>query len=310
MISDPLYLEAYGLVFASTLPYLDQHIGAERSEPTGREPDVVLRFGEVPVALNGAEEVDTPFQVVAGQSLLKIKGVGRYLVTTGKITVEPDPGTDTSVVYQYLFGTVLGALLHLRCVLALHGSAIGLGRSCAVIMGDTGVGKSTLATALAKRGYTLMADDISAVSVVNGIASVHPGLRRMKLAADALQRLDERLPAARSPGDKSFKYYLGFNSYSRQQMRPLPVGRVYLLTTGGGPRVELTPVVTGSERMRHLISNTYRLPFLSGATARERHFEQCAVVSEQSAFSCLTRPRNAFRLDELADTVAADLDRR
>jgi hypothetical protein len=192
-------------------------------------------------------------------------------------------------------------------MLPLHASAVGVGDRCAVIMGEPGIGKSTLATALSRRGYLPVADDISAVSASNGVASVHLDLPRMKLAADALQRLGEEQPAACSPGDSPVKYYLEVDR-SQPAQRPLPLARVYLLAAADTTTVEVTAMAGAAAKLGCLIDNTYRLPFVNGASARKRHFQLCTAIVEQASFFRVTRPVVSFRLDELADRLTAELE--
>src|SRR5258708_4473008 len=57
---------------------------------------------------------------------------------------------------SYLLGPVLGVLLRLRGVTCLHASAVSFGDRCVAFVGAAGSGKSTMAAALARRGYGAM----------------------------------------------------------------------------------------------------------------------------------------------------------
>ena len=73
-------------------------------------------------------------------------------------TAEGSLGSDIRV---FLLGSCLGALLHQRGVLALHASAIETDQGAVLFMGDSGMGKSTTLQAFIKRGYKMLADDIT-----------------------------------------------------------------------------------------------------------------------------------------------------
>jgi hypothetical protein len=60
----------------------------------------------------------------------------------------------------YLCGPVLGLLLRIRGALALHASAVQIGRGAIGFVGAHGAGKSTLAAALGAAGAGVMTDDV------------------------------------------------------------------------------------------------------------------------------------------------------
>jgi len=68
-------------------------------------------------------------------------------------------------VRLFLLGSAIGALMHQRGLLVLHGSTVKVGDECVVFLGSSGVGKSTLATQLRHRGYACLGDDVCAISI-------------------------------------------------------------------------------------------------------------------------------------------------
>ena len=111
-----------------------------------------------------------------------------------------------------LLGPALGLICHQRHVLPLHGATIKIGNTAVTLVGNSGAGKSTSATALIKRGHQLLCDDISVVDTVN--MEVHPSFPALKLwqdTADALAIETNELSKVRAglqkfhyPADKSF----------------------------------------------------------------------------------------------------------
>ena len=80
-------------------------------------------------------------------------------------------------VRLFLLGSVWGALALQRGLLPLHASAVGRGRTVHAFTGPPGAGKSTLAAALAARGYPLFTDDM-----------LDPGPRFVRDAGEVLPR--------------------------------------------------------------------------------------------------------------------------
>ena len=68
------------------------------------------------------------------------------------------PGADPvppGYVTTLLLGSVLGVVLRLRGVIALHGSVVAIGSRAVLLVGAKGVGKSSLAASLAAAGQTV-----------------------------------------------------------------------------------------------------------------------------------------------------------
>ncbi len=59
---------------------------------------------------------------------------------------------DDDDVRLFLLGSVMGAVLHYRGVTPLHGNGFVHEGGAVLVLGNMGVGKSTLAAALVKKG--------------------------------------------------------------------------------------------------------------------------------------------------------------
>jgi hypothetical protein len=88
-----------------------------------------------------------------------------------------------------LLDQVLPRALAAQGALVLHGATVTVGGKAIALVGQTGVGKSTLAAALAARGHVLLADDGAVVEVSGPCATalpLYPSLRLWPDAAGAL----------------------------------------------------------------------------------------------------------------------------
>lgn len=92
-------------------------------------------------------------------------------------------------VTALLLGPILGCVLRLRGVLCLHACAVKVGGRAIVMVGDSGMGKSTLAAAFARQGYPVLCDDIAALDDRDRHWSVLPGYPRLRLWPEAVQAL-------------------------------------------------------------------------------------------------------------------------
>lgn len=289
---------AYGLNILSHIPCpeLLQGIGT---------PDVTIRYGVAPDYLPGAEATEDCYQAAPGQFLLTISGVAKYLVSSGQeILIDRAPTAEDDELRLFLLGSAFGALLHQRGLLPLHGSAFEAYGGCVAILGDSGLGKSTLAGAFSKRGYRIMADDVSVVSVNgDGVPVILPGYPQLKLWPDAARRLGETPELLPRVDTKLEKHCLPFQEGFYR--KPVPLHRVYVLSTNSKRNLVLRSL-KGVEKLTVLINNTYRVHFLYEMGAKALHFKQCVAVAKHAVVTKVTRPREPFLLDELAELLEQD----
>ena len=269
-------------------------------------PDARIDYGSVPADLPEASLVRARFQAAAGALLLRIEGVARYLVTDGKrIVVAPEAQAHEEDVRLFLLGSALGALLHQRHDLVLHGSAIKVGGCCAVFLGASGSGKSTLALAFRQQGYPILTDDLSVVRAGrDGRLEVQPGYPQAKLWLDSLASVNIAGEDLRRVGRSTEKRALPLDaSFFRSA---LPVGRIYILRTADHDDIRIEPV-GGSRRFAALRNHTYRFRYLEGFGSKAEHFQSAVQLAQQVPISIVRRPRELLRLPELVDRLEADL---
>lgn len=195
-------------------------------------PDVTIRLGHVPDALDGASQIGPTWQLADERFLLRIPGVARFLLTAGSaIVCEPDVETDDVAVF--LLGTVMGILLHQRGQIVLHASAAAVNGAAVLFCGTSGAGKSTMAAALAQRGYACVTDDLCAISIgASGTPVVHSDGRQLKLWAQSIKhlRLDDR--SGKRVRRQLEKYYVEHDAAFAE---PLPLGAMYALREARPP---------------------------------------------------------------------------
>ena len=129
----------------------------------------------------------------------------------GEITMLISPHADLLRVYcgekklEYvptvLVGVALGFVLQLRNTLCLHATVLGSSGHTIAIMGDSGSGKSSAATALVRSGARLYSDDVAAIELApDGRCHVQHGCMGLRLCADsAAALLDSRHPLEAVP---------------------------------------------------------------------------------------------------------------
>jgi hypothetical protein len=265
------------------------------------EGEVKVNLGTVDTSLDNPIARGRQYQVSAGQFLLDIPGVARFLVVGGKsITIDIHPAATYLEVRLFLLGSAFGALIHQRGLLPVHGSAVNIDGSAVIIAGPSGAGKSTLAAAFAKRGYTILTDDVSVTeNLSDGSTRVHPGYPQMKLWADSIHHLELSTARGHEIRPRVDKYNIPIGPFATEA---LPINRIFILS----PDETEAPIckqLAGVEKFEALAANTYRFNFIVGVPHKRAHFERVAKLAAFIPVFRVHRPRMRFAADEIIDII-------
>ena len=273
--------------------------------PTGEiNGDVTVGFGPVPEHLPVIKGSGILFEAAENDFLFKFEGVGRYRVQNGsRITIQAENKARPEDLRLVLLGSSIGALLHQRGMLAIHGSAITDGRQTTIFSGPSGVGKSALAAGLLELGYAVIADDISVIFQrgEKGFRVAH-GIPHLKLWKDVLDHL--------SQGDKLAKVRPQLDKYRK----PIPLAgeeiphlsKVVLLSPSNKKEYALSEIL-GREKFHLLRSNTYRMQFIDKMELTEAHFHNLSLVVNSIQMFEVQRPYNPLNIMEFAKYVSESI---
>lgn len=296
--------QAFGLRFQTDrAPFAELAAAPQDDTPRRDGGTVCIRWGETPASLPEPFHARGLYQARPDALLLTVPDVGRYHVVKDCITVSPAPEASDETVRLFLFGSAVGTVLHLNQVLALHGSAVRLpDGGVAVFTGVSTAGKSTLAAALAAKGYAAMADDIVAVHFDGaGQAWVHPGLCRTKLWNDALALLDLQKDSGQQVRPHLEKYSMPMQAWGQ----PERLTHVYELLPV--ERGDLTiQSVKGLEKLKLLDRQTFRPNFVEAMGLKPGHLQRLGRLAPQVQTAQITRPRGLPTLDQIIDLLEQD----
>ena len=287
--------QAFELLFRSRHPL------TELSSGTGQAaPDSVVDLDWCEPAPDRPPDLarDVPFHVSGGTFHLQVPGIASYSVTANRIAITPESDAADSSIRAFLFGSAIGALLQMRGLTVLHGSAVGLpDGGAAVFCGQSTAGKSTLAAALAARGHPALADDITAIRLdADGQGWCLPGLARTKLWRDALQHLglEHRVDDGTRVMPDMDKHSLSVVTADA----PMPLRRFYELQAIDGGELAVTPV-TGIAKLHTLLAHAYRPHFLQAMGRQGDLLRSAAALVPRLDMQRIVRPRQGQTLDAI-----------
>ena len=261
----------------------------------GKKTDIIIRFDNLDkLGLSSANTIN---------SFIAENEIGKILLSKGcEIVIEPAENLEDSVLRNFILGPVLAGLLRQRGLLVFHGSAIEINNSAVAFLGKAGWGKSTLASAFHKKGYSLITDDVMAVEMETGFPMALPSFPKTKLwkdAATAMEHNVEELPKVHSNSEKYIHCIA--DGFSRT---PLPLKRVYILAEGNDHKIE---PIDGGDALMELIRHSHGVDLLEIPELATSNFNQCLKLMEHVSICRLIRPRSLSQLAESIRLVEEDL---
>jgi hypothetical protein len=178
---------------------------AQSGEPISARPDAP--GSSVQVWRDEQGTMLASCHAVGGQHRVEMAGVGRFHfdALADTVTAHPRTGVPCALVEEAYYRSVLPIVLQARGTEVLHASAVRAGGVVA-FCGASGVGKSTLAFALSRRGHQLWSDDALAIGLRGPSAVAFPLPFEMRLRPRAaaffgLERLTAAAGSFRAPWD-------------------------------------------------------------------------------------------------------------
>lgn len=286
--------QVYGLAIESELELVDL------IESPGSISEVSIKYGIVPEHLPKSKQVGVLFEAAPNEFIFRFEGIAAYWVRNGnEIIIHPNKSTSSDDLVVFLLGSVMGALLHQRNSLPLHGSAIATLEGAIIITGRSTVGKSSLAAALCERGYQALADDISVITEDNGTFVLNPGIPFFKLWKDTISHLNFN-PQMKRVRSGIEKYKKPINRFYNS--KALPISLIINLAIKNSPNISHKEI-HGSEKFTLLRNNTYRMEFMEGLDSTENHFHQLMKLVNSHRLILIERPKFPLDILELAKYV-------
>lgn len=233
--------------------------------------------------------------------LFRLDDIAIFCIKQGKkIAISPLKDYQKDIARMIVLGTCMGAILLQKNILPLHGSAIAINGKAYAIVGDSGAGKSTLASTFIRNGYSILTDDLIAVSLNEGIPLVIPSYPQQKLWQETLSELGIPSGNLNSVYGRQTKYYVPLTTDF--STKPLPLcGILELLKTD---QEDVTLVSTNRlEQLSILYNHTYRNLIISGLKKLDWHFKLSTSILNNINIFQLHRPISRFTADELVSTI-------
>lgn len=235
---------------------------------------------------------------------LTIEGYGQVIAAENgtRMLVLPEPDASIDAVRQLVYGPGFRLLFTARGAIALHGSAVSIDGTAVAFLGDSGIGKSTMAAAFDADSHDVLTDDL--VVIKNPATPyVYPGFTSIRLDAETAARIG--LAGGESPAENDRKHHYRPTSGVPANDR-YPLERLYLI--GVADETSITIVESG-EALFNLMYHSYNEYDANDVTrnAVSTHFDRCSTLAQSVSVRRLDRPRTVDALSDVVTAVESDL---
>lgn len=297
-----MHYKAFGLIFDSEIE-LPELIPVPDETPA----DVEICLGKVPQDLKGeVTGKGVLYQLNRDELRLQVNDVALYYIQRGNsITIQIEPNADPRTVRLFLLGSAIGALFHQRRLLPIHASSIETPKGAVLFMGPTGIGKSTTAASLCKRGYRLISDDISLLDFdEKKKVVVHPGFPYQKLWEDALDNLNEDYTCLSKikPDMRKYQFPVVGNFVDKS----IVLSRIYILAMNKSKAQPSLESIEGLEKLSFIYQNIYRVAFHHQMQLGSDNLSLGLSISQQVTMKLCKYEHNHGKLDDWISFIEQD----
>ncbi|QIV95582.1 hypothetical protein EDC55_11350 [Allofrancisella inopinata] len=158
--------------------------------------------------INKGLSVDTE-----GDLILDIPNICFYKITNNQIFIQPYKGVDTQTIANFLVSAAIPYFFAKQGRVILRGCSFTKKcKTANLLLGNSGVGKSTLLAAFAKRDYKILSDQFCILSIENNKVYVQPAFPYIKLwfQATKILKIDSETLLKVRPNLKRFYWKAPF----------------------------------------------------------------------------------------------------
>lgn len=253
----PYLYTAYNLTIASDIEMKELFPITDRTFPKEKADIYIHRSPEPNYLMNpGIQKITSDyiwFEVECGR--LVCRNGNEIIAETNN---EPDQMKE---LRHYIVSHAMCFLMYMRGILPLHSSSVGNENGAITLLGNCGAGKSTYSSLLRKRGYKLMADDVSAIAMKDGIPYVQLSIPQQKYTEESARQEGLSLNELECVDEGRGKYRL-FLSKEDMCSQPKPTTAIFELIPDYEKNELRIEKVQGLDALR-LLSNYHFSQYLS-----------------------------------------------
>lgn len=226
--------------------------------------------------------------------------------SSDRIVCFPEPDIPEDTIRHLLIDQVIPRALGQKGQLVLHASAIQLPDGTGIIfLGDTGRGKSTIASSYHKNGARLITDDCLLIKIIKNSIYCTPNYYGLRLYPDSAEAIyDTNMlyePVAHYTGKK--RVVLSDNNDRLD--KPVPVSAIFLLSDSDEDSPDTISIekIQGADELMSIIRQTFLLDVTDKKLLKKQFNNASETVITLTAIFKLSYPRNHAMLAEVRKAI-------
>lgn len=270
----------------------------------GQIPDITIVQSDLTMYHIGNEH----YRRKKDELFFGISNIGKFRITNGsQIEVHPEPECTEAHLGVFLMGSCMGAVLHQRGFLPIHGSCITDGKKSILLTGDSGAGKSTLASEFLSHGWRLLTDDVSAVYDIHEIPKVQASYPSQKLWQDSLKQYRHSQKDIHSLyfHEEREKFGVNVEDFFYDGSSPL---KLIIRLCPSDEKSAIHPL-EGIICTDQILKNIYR-SYMILPQEREAYFRKSVELSNKVWMALVTREKNAACAGQLYEMIINYLEEK
>lgn len=272
---------AFGLTIQSDIPLPELPASSHESKA-----DIHILLSERDGPFEAPLSESSHFAINYKEALLKGDGFSLTIVDGKQILIHCHQVDEYQALIRLrILGAGLGLLLQQRGYLVLHGAAVVGDKGAAIILGNSGDGKSTLCAQLVQQGYRLLGDDKCAIRFDDNAIYALPSIPNIKLNKPSIELLGFSHQETTMIYATHSKVYVNLGAAFEPEEVPILAGFVL----GQADQVSLSQL-TQMNAFDTFIQHSYRKQKLIGGGLHKIHFSQCHHMAKSLKMYRYLRP--------------------
>lgn len=259
--------------------------------------DAIIEIGKVSKEIKDEALTGKKEGYSSNSMWFKRDEVGIFHILNGnKIIIELRDEYDSEMFKVYLLGIGFALLMIQRGQLSFQGGAVNLNEKGVLIIGKSGVGKSTLLNGLKCKGYKLLADDMTSLNKYeDGRILINPSFPIQRISTDVIEKLE---------GNKERYNRVNLNRElclvsmdKKFSNTRVPLFVILQLSVEDINEISIKEV-RGYEKVKLLMENIFRGVVLNHIEIDPNYFKECIVLAKNVSVYKLIRPQNGFTINK------------
>ena len=293
------FYEIYGLIVASEIE-MNELIVADTTKVGKEQADVYVHHCNEMGMLKNPQ-----LQMIQSNRVWFDSVHASFLVQNGNeiIIDKKTATTPDEKIKPYIISHALAFILYMKNVITFHGSTVGNETGAVTIIGNSGAGKSTISTGLRKRGYKLIADDVSAIKVEDGIPYVQIAVPHQKFCRDTALKEGYKLEEIECINEIRDKYRV---KLSEEEMcsGPRPLKGIFEIIPDTKDNTFRVEKAEGLDLLKLMSSNMFSQYLFSNSSGLSAEMFQATLqIAKQVPVYRIYRPTDQDTVDLILDEI-------